>query len=330
MQTATARYVGAVSLAFLCALLLSANGAEARKYTISGPTRALTYAVPQGLVLPLFNPPGAHGTADQMGSNPATLTLPAGAFNQPGGVPVTIPIPTPPQYVQFATAVYVAGAPTAPAKFSAGGGPGAFSFTPGTRPGKIVYSTVGPQFGGTMTTILGGAATTSAITVAAPTVQIRHVPLNLNVINGQSYGATSAGVGPPANITTGGVINGNGTIYPKGTTISVVPGFTRMSTGFPFTTGMIVITVPQNPPTTPDSAFTGTGSDTRSALGEGNITMVAGALGTTSLTGAFATLETISIHLTRTEIGVPALSHVGMAALVMVLAGAVFVTRRRI
>lgn len=354
MQIAPVKWVGAVTTA-LVLVVLSAGGAEAgRKYTLSGPTRSLVYNVPGGLgVLPLANPPGAHGTADQTGSSPANLTLPAGVWNQTGPVPFIFPVgpPAPPQYVQFASFAYIQAAPTATAMFSAGHGipstrPASFAFCPGaaanptcatgavapnqgTRRGRVRYSNVNPNhFGGTMKTIQGGTSVVSVITATTPVTRIKHNPLNLAVINGAAYGQTSTGTGPPAIVTTGGVISSGGLITQPGTTVSVVAGFHRSSTGFPFTTGKAQVTIPPTA-SLAGTMWTATGTDTRTPLGAGNITMVAGALGNSSLTGEYATLETIILTLTPVS-AVPSLSRLGIASMVGILfLGVLLVGHRR-
>lgn len=334
----------------LVSLLVFASGAEARKYTISGPARALVYNVPGGLpFLPLAQPPDATGTADQTGTSPAQLTLPAGVFNQAGPVPVAFPVhppSAPPNYVQFASSAYIQAAPTAPAVFAAGpkgSRPATFAFCPGaaanpncatgavapnqgTRKGRVRYTPGGSQFGGTMRSIMTGVTSISVITATTPVTRIRHIPLNLNIINGRAYGFASNGTGPPAVVTTGAVRSSNGLITVPGTTVSVVPGFQRTSTGFPFTTGKVQVTLPGTP-SDPPTTFTATGTDTRTPLGAGNITMVAGALGITTSSGEFGTLETI--HLTLTPVGaVPSLNRIGIATMAVMLLAVGFFFRR--
>lgn len=349
MHTARVRNTSALSFV-LVSLLFFATGAQAqRSYVLSGPSRALKYEVPNGLILPLANPPGVSGTAQQTGSNPATLSLPPNVFAQSPAPKFIVPINTPPAFVQFATHNYIQSGPTATATFKAGpktSRPTNFGFCPGaaanpactnpasggtqgTRAGLITYSAGPNQFGGTMTALFGGGAETSEIIAVSPTQRIRHSPLNLNLINGQGYNIKSSGTGPSAQVTTGGVISSGGIITQPGNVTSTVPGFLRTTTGFPFTTGMVVVKVPKNPPTTPDSTFSATGYDTRTALGSGRIQMVAGALGNSSINGEFGTMMTITMRLVGVGV-VPSMSRIGAATLATLLVAAAFLARRRL
>jgi hypothetical protein len=353
MRATPLGWVGALSLVPVVPLFLAA-GAEARKYTVSGPTRALVYDVGGGLAsVPALNPPGAAGTANQTGSAPATLTLPPGVFDQDGPIPFTFPLPFYPQpSIQFASSAYVQAAPTATAMFRAGHWMAtrphaAFSFCPGAaanpgcttgattggptqgiRRGRVRYTPGANQFGGTMTTILGGTQSVSIRSLVDSEVRRRHVPLNLNVINGRPYGVVSTGTGAPAEITTGGMFSSGGIITQPGDVVGTSPGVHRTSTGFPFTTGRVVITIPNHPPTSPPSSFTGTGSDNRTPLGAGNISMVAGGLGRLTLDPEFATLETIHLTLIP-QVAVPSLNRLGRVLLgTLLLVSAAFVASR--
>jgi hypothetical protein len=359
MHGAPVRAIG-VSALVLSALLIFATGAQAgaRKYTITGPSRSLTYQVPGGLgTLPLINPPGANpypgAAAEQTGSGPATLTLPPGIWDQAGPVPFIFPVgpPAPPQYIQFASFNYIQAAPTATAMFreshwtatranlnfsfcpGAGANPTCTTdvttggTTQGTKEGRVRYTAGGNRFGGTMGSVLGGIA---VISLNIGGGQNLHLQLTNHMINGQPYAAFSSGVGPPGIITTGGVQSAGGLITQPGNQVGTQAGFSRSSFGFPFTTGMVIVSIPpgSNPTTDPPTTFSATGADFRTALGAGNIQMVAGALGNASADGAFPTMEIINFSLIPLT-PVPSMGRVGLAAMATLMAVAGFFASRR-
>lgn len=366
MHSAPVRAIAALAV-FLSALLVFAAGAQAgaRKYTITGPRRSLVYQVPGGLgTLPLAQPPGANPypgqAAEQTGSDPATITLPAGVWDQAGPVPLIFPVgpPAPPQYIQFASFAYIAAAPTATAFFRQDHWTATrtnlnFSFCPGadhpvfganptcttpittggstqgTREGRVRYTAGGNRFGGTMTSVLGGQQVLS-LNIGGTPQQNLHLQLTNNLINGQPYGVTSSGTAPPGIVTTGGVQSVGGLITQPGNQVGTQAGFTRASTGFPLTTGMVIVSIPggANPVTDPPTTFSNTGADFRTALGAGNIQMVAGAIGNASTDGAFPTLLTVNFSLVPLT-PVPSMGRLGLAAAATLLAAAGFFAARR-
>lgn len=355
MHSAPVRAVG-VSALVLGALVIFATGAQAgdRKYTIAGPNRSLVYNVPGGLgTIPLGAAPGVNFVSvEQTGSSPATITLPPGVWDQAGPVPVIFPVgpPAPPQYIQFASFAYIKSAPASTAMFKqdawtatranlnfsfcpgAGANPTCTTFvttggtTQGTKEGRVRYTAGANRFGGTMTSVIGGQ---QVISLNLGTKN-RHLQLTNNLINGQPYAAFSSGVGPPGVETTGGVQSANGLITQPGNFVGTVAGFSRSSFGFPLTTGKVVVSIPggTNPLTDPPTTFSNTGVDNRTALGAGNIQMVAGALGNASADGAFPTL--LSLNFTIVPLNpAPALGRVGLAATATLLVAAgLFASRR--
>lgn len=350
LHSGSARWIRVFSLVLGFVLLLASAAEAARRYSLTGPQRALRYQVPNGLTLPLANPPGVNPLiAQQQGSDPATLTLPAGVFNQGAAQPLTVPIMTPPQYIQFYTGVYFTSAPAAPAVFSAmfwdnnntratadfswcpGPGtpvkPNCATNQAGQRDGRIVYESGDNDFGGTMIAVLGGAAATSAILTAGPPQENQHGPLALTFVAGRPYEFTVMDTGAPFVTTTGAVTN-MGIITQPGNQIGTQMGPVFTNTGFPFTTGMVMISNPGNPPTTPASTFTGTGADNRTPLGAGNIQMVAGVLGNSDLNDENAQLATISVSLIPVD-PVPSMGRIGLAVLgTLLIIGGVFAARR--
>lgn len=83
-----------------------------------------------------------------------------------------------------------------------------------------------------------------------------------------------------------------------------------------------------HPPTSPPSSFTGTGSDKRTPLGAGNLSLVAGGLGRHTFDPEFGTLEILDLTLIP-QVAVPSLSRLGRVLLgTLLLASAACVTSR--
>jgi hypothetical protein len=167
---------------------------------------------------------------------------------------------------------------------------------------------------------LGGGAT-SVLTGGGGIV---HSPLAGTLVNGKPYASYMSGVGPSAKVTVGGVYNANGVITQPGITTMTTPGFTNRIWGFPFTTGMVIIDGQPSPTTT----ISQTGLDGRTPMGLGNISMVSGAIGSSSISGGHAELLTISMDLVSPK-GAPSIGRVGFATLALLLVGVVFVAFRR-
>jgi hypothetical protein len=204
----------------------------------------------------------------------------------------------------------------APAQLAPGGGPGSFTWCPGdpactiastiydagTRDGRVVYGAGANQFGGVMRLLLQGGGTNSVLFDAIP-FQVGHFAFGQpgTQLTGGSYASmqmfylprgvvTQPLVAPTVNgpvtapgpkLTTmfGLTTTGAGPIYylpALGFTPMGMPfGQATTQTGFAFTTGTVLV---QQAAFSGPHTFTLMGSDMRSALGAGNITLVAGGL----------------------------------------------------
>jgi len=253
------------------------------------------------------------GGVTATGSAPATLQVPRHRFG--GNFSARFPFPGL-TLVQITT-MFDADGPVAPAQLAPGGGPGSFTWCPGdpactiaaslfgagTRGGRVVYAAGANQFGGVMQMLLAGGGVQSFLFNAVP-IQVGHVDFGQpgTQVTGGSY-ASMLTVFQPRGFVTQPLIpptpNGLvtapgprlttmfGTSYNHPTapifyfpTIANSPmgmpaGHFTTQTGFAFTTGTVV--VQQHTSSGPDT-FTLMGSDMRTALGAGNITLVAGGL----------------------------------------------------
>ena len=101
--------------------------------------------------------------------------------------------------------------------------------------------------------------------------------------------------------------------------------------GFPWSTGMLTASATLGPATL-DSTFIQTGSDGRTSMGSGPITLVAGMLTARDVGTSYASIDTVTMLLAGTGgIGnAPALAPVGIAAFtaLMALAGGYGLSRR--
>jgi hypothetical protein len=287
-----------VAAVALVALLVVPSLAHALKLPITGGTSLI---ISSNTTVPIYPIPTVAGSATVVtyigvGSTPARLTLPTGVIGMPFTYRVSTAIPTPP-YITVTTNFSHYGPVVSPAVFKAGPKPtrpAAFNFCPGfvgnpacltanqgTKPGIVKYTPGVKQFGGTMRTFTTGTGEfTIYLGYTAPT--IAHFPLTqpgggLTGALGRTYKNTIQGTTYSAAVTTGAVM-ANRRIQQPGNFAYSIPGATFTYTGFPFTTGMVTVSVLHAPPTYPNSIFTTTGSDTRTLGGRGNITMVAGGL----------------------------------------------------
>jgi hypothetical protein len=287
----------------LIALLVVPSLAHALKLPITGGTSLITSSNTQ---IPIYPIPTVAGSATVVtyigeGGNPARLTLPTGVIGMPFTYHFATAIPTPP-YIHVSTNFSHYGPVGSPAVFKAGPKPtrpAAFNFCPGfvgnpacltanqgTKPGIVKYIPGVKQFGGTMKTFTTGTGEFALyLGYTAPT--IAHFPLTqpgggLTGALGRTYKNTIMGTTYSASVTTGAKMANRRIVQPGNFAYSI-PGATFTYTGFPFTTGTVVVSVLHAPPTYPNSIFTTTGSDTRTLAGKGNITMVAGGLSHTLL-----------------------------------------------
>jgi hypothetical protein len=281
----------------LVALLVAPSLAHAVKLPITGgsmfvqlgPT-PLPYPYPTagGSVNPYRTP--VYATVGK--TTPKQLTLPTSAFQMPFLYNYFVPLSNP--YLYFSSqgnmygpvggpAVFKAGPKTTrPAAFAwcaNGGGPACTAQPTTGKPGLVRYSPGGSQFGGTMQIFVSTIGQTVAyLGYTGPTMI--HYPLTGTLSGGAggAYANTVTLVGANASITYAPVIVSR-RIQTPGSPVGSYSGYSATYTGFPFTTGMVTAQVIRAGTTgSPDSTITGTGSDSRTALGKGNITMVAGGL----------------------------------------------------
>jgi len=225
--------------------------------------------------------------------------------------------------------------------FQAGGRTGAPTTTVipgGGIPGSLRYVATGNQFGGPAQAAISGTAKVWAIAVNPPpcnpgatciAAKIVANPASVNAA-GAAFGFTNATT--PVNQVPGIYVvgaNSAGTIFFRTPTPNGNPGPTNAanSAGGPWTTGMI--TVSQPGASGPIEIFTLQGSDGR-VNGVGNISLVAGAVSTRTLSGPNGNRGWL--NLTITDPGnnpVPAVSSWGLAALMVLIAGStIWMTRR--
>jgi hypothetical protein len=292
--------------------------------------------------------PGLGGVT-ATGSAPATLRVPQQRFQGPFSTKLPIGGGT---LIQITTMLSADG-PAAPATLAAGGGPGSFTWCPGdpacvagggmlstdppqgagARNGRIVYRAGANQFGGVMQMVLAGSARVSRVFQASP-FQVIH--FGFSALAGSPVQHTG---GPysfmqtaplPANIVTqplappapGGLITAPGPVV---SAIPCDPGTgapfpcTVFHTGFPFTTGTVF--VQQTTGSAGDDFFSVMGSDQRTALGAGNLSLVAGGLSrranpSGSSAQGWASFGRVQMTLAPP---IPTLSPAGLAAAVALL-----------
>jgi len=252
------------------------------------------------------------GGVTATGSAPATLRVPAHRFG--GAYSARVPLPGT-TLVQITTMIGADG-PVAAAELAPGGGPGSFTWCPGdpdctlasslfgagTRGGRVVYGAGANQFGGVMQMLLSGRGVNSFLFDADP-FRVGHVDFGQpgTQVTGGSY-ASMLTVFQPRGFVTQPLIppTPNGLVTAPGPRMTTMFGtsynptapifyfptianspmgmpagqFTTQ-TGFAFTTGTVL--VQQHTYSGPDT-FTLVGSDMRTALGAGNITLVSGGL----------------------------------------------------
>jgi hypothetical protein len=360
MKRAFGRATGSyVLIAFVVALL--ASTADARVFRMSG-----KWLQQRGVIaeIPLFggipnakNGPGGGTFVSAMGSAPATLTVPAGAFTGVNRLPaIALPGIT---LVQLSTQFSFFG-PSAPEIFVAGpklSRPANFTFCPGaaanpscttpqaggaqgTFPGLVKYTAGAEQFGGTMQMLIAGMGGSVSVVVGLSPTRIQHNPLGggtgpaVPQEVGGAYGNTNTNLLVAGPITTGAVCatgpcaGDNGVIIVPGVPDGTGGTSTNTITGFPWTTGMISAIVTTKLPTT-NSSLTGTGSDNRSALGAGNITLVAGGIARRRPSNAnFPSIDTVTMTIRPQNL--PTMSPGGLAALAtVILLGAGYASRKR-
>jgi len=208
----------------------------------------------------------------------------------------------------------------------------------GKAHGLIRYKAGTNAYGGTMQMISqGGGVISFLIGATGPTVM--HNPF------GDAPGAapTEAPGGPYANtsltdvlpggpVTSGAVFSPYGLITVPGTVVGYGTTKTWFHWGFPWTTGKVYLSVTYAG-SYMSTFVTLTGSDARTPLGAGNITLVAGGIANGLHSGpvlAYMMFDYVQLQLTPIAPQVPSLSPTGVAtgAALMVLAVG-YVLRRR-
>jgi hypothetical protein len=278
----------------LVALLVVPSLAQAQgtKIPITGGT-GVVFVGATALPYPYMT---AAGSVTVGKTTPAQLTIPVGAFGMPFLYTAKFPLSNP--YLYFSSrasgyapvgspGVFKAGPkPTRPANFNYCpgfvGNPGCVTANQGTKPGIVKYTaTPGKQFGGTMKLFSAGTGQTVVYAgYSGPTLIHYKFTGSFTVAVGQSYAKNASFTLPSATVTYGAVIGTDRFIQTPGIYVSAFPGYSAQYTGFPFTTGQVAVQVLRaGTPASPNSTYTTTGSDGRTPLGKGNITMVAGGLG---------------------------------------------------
>jgi hypothetical protein len=311
---------------------------------------SMAFGFPNGPV------PGQGGVSAS-GSAPATLRIPRHRFEGP----FSVKIPVGGTLIQVTTMLSADG-PAAAATLAPGGGPGSFTWCPGdpacfggggilsTDPpqgagahnGRILYRAGANQFGGVMQMLLAGASSVSlrfkvlpfqAIHVAGTAIGIQHT--------GGPYSFMQTFLAPPGIVTQPLVPpTSAGLITAPGPVVRTIPAdcgsdptpvgepCTLTQTGFPFTTGTVF--AQQTTGTGGDDFFTAMGSDLRTALGAGNIALVAGGLSRRERVfgeASYASFGRVQLTLAPPT---PSLSPAGLAtAALLLLLAAGYAARRR-
>lgn len=222
------------------------------------------------------------------------------------------------------------------------GGPARFALNAGPSAGRLPDSSI---------TIFGiGAGLAPPCTHDALTPVPFPGPGNENCVAGLAEAEATglAAIGGPVNTLVatepepplpgvgigkfGGSIPGpTGTVdFFQFTPAGTMSGFTNMATsrGYPFTTGMLIISAPKAKGGT--EVFTITGSDSRTTMGAGTIQLVAGALSKRVLSGDNANRGWVRLELIAGQV-VPAMSGgtIALVSGVLLALGAFAMARRR-
>jgi hypothetical protein len=266
----------------------------------------------------------------------------------------TIPPPASTRVFKANAHLMPAQAPRAAANFAwcpGVGGPACPAGGAGIYPGFVRYTAGTNAFGGTMTLLLAGDFT---ISIALPTTPLLlHQPGGVppaspeSQAQGRGYASTDTDLlGPSGAPLHSGFMTGPactnplpplpvgcGLITTSGPQLGVGPPDSNLNYGFPWTTGQVTVTVTGtnmgNPVTT---VLTAMGTDMRTPLGAGTITLVAGGythrFGIATLNPQnFVAIDVVHMDLTKDT---PSLSPAGLAAgaVLMVLAVGYALRRR--
>lgn len=307
--------------------LVGAGSADARVFQMSGqwtPRRIFGAELP---VNPGFVP--GMGLVTATGSAPAHLTVKPGRFAE--DAPGTI-IPLAGTTLVQLTTMFDAMGPQATAMF----GPGPKPSRPAsfvwrvpigslpTNDATVSYRAGANQFGGTAQMLLAGGGSLS-LTVGPSAVL--HNPFGFGDAVGAGYAAMANVMLPGGDITRQIPIP-TGVVTMPGPVIGMGPAETVISTGFPWTTGMVRVFVPAQGSLSDPTSVTLTGLDARTPLGAGRIVLVAGGLARRVAADSFAGHADV-IDVTLAPLEVPSLSRPGVAAAVLALLAAGYGLRRR-
>lgn len=312
-------------LAGFSALLVAPLPGAARQFSASG--QIVNVKTPPGVpsTIPL------SGNVAQTGSVPATLTLPSRLGTRT--LDFKVPIPSPSLFQTEAMMITYPQAGT----FSSGAGPGDFAWCPGQpnlgcggaqtappRRQRIRYIGGPNRFGGSLAVLhrgrrgysraSGGGALHSGI-IDPPLGGGRTGDGTLTSGTGavQVGFAMSTVLRLPVVLTAGAIFGPLGTIQTPGTFVtSVGSGGTSIATSFGWTTGTVRLSS-----ASPGGVITRqvsiSGYDNRTALGAGNIQLVAGSLGQTVAWAGTTGFRTLTMTVTLAP-AVPSLSPLGLAA----------------
>jgi len=229
--------------------------------------------------------------------------------------------------------------------------------------GRVTYTQGVNQFGGVMQMMIQGSGVVTNVWVASPTNgapvapavgcpnhQLGGVPGGCPVVVNRPFGGGGAPQvqgGPFNNIRsdmllasakhqllgTGACTQMVGPYDVQGCVLSWTPTgmgvagpSTNKNVGFPWTTGMVKVSATEGPtPSSPNTTFTSTGFDHRTANGAGNIVLVSGAVTKRDAGSTYASQDQIVMALvpTTSSAATPSMAPVGIAAFMglMALAG---------
>jgi hypothetical protein len=287
---------GAVALVLLFGLI---STAQARTFSMTGKwvqRRGVAYIPVSPMSAGIPAKPGA--TVAQHQVNPPRLTVPTDAFTGSFSTAQVLPQPS---LISLTTAFADAG-PKSAGKFKKnfwvgnrtfkdfaycpgfGGNPACPDPNAGTKHGLVRYTAGVNAYGGTMQMVSGGGGTLQRVFGVSPLL-VGHLAFGgatgaaPTEAPGGAYGNTSLiDVLPTGPVTLSPVLSSGGLIQTPGPTVGTAPGTTIINRGFSWTTGMVYVKGTQGGPVS-STTITVTGSDSRSAWGVGNITLVAGGIG---------------------------------------------------
>ena len=227
-------------------------------------------------------------------------------------------------------------------------GPNCTNSTAGPYTGMVSYKNpTGPAFGGTMAMFLVNPYVVSVIVGTTqgtnllghnvggnPSPQPQHPGRGYATFDTDMFAAGPINMGfgtnPPCTVPLPAKPAGCGQITWSGPTVGALPADFQMNWGFPWTTGTVTaknVQTNQGQPGT--STLTAMGTDSRTALGAGNITLVAG--GTTRRVGATSDYAGLDVVNMTFKSPLPSMSRPGLVAgAVLMLLAVGYAYRRRL